>query len=341
MNARWLALGAAVLASAAAVMGGGMALFTDSAAIGGNTVTTDTLDPPTGLSATGCASIALNWTATADTYASGHRVLRGTATGGPYAQIAEVTPRTTTTYTDSPAAGTYFYVLRSFFQSWESANSNETSASGISFRAAASAGAPSGTLTLTIATPSGTVAGDVMIASIAVRPNTATITPPAGWTLVRRMDNASANANSLAVYSRVAGASEPANYSWTFSASTGSAGGIQTFSGVDTTTPINVESGQTTPNGLSHTTPSVTTTMANTMLVTSHGFTSAASWTPPGGMTEAFDTASIAVPNGGGISIEGNCARQASAGTTGAKTATATADSDVGNAHILALRPAP
>ncbi|MBI2913817.1 MAG: DNRLRE domain-containing protein, partial [Chloroflexi bacterium] len=94
-----------------------------------NTFNSDTLDAPTGLTASGGSSVLLNWTATADTYATGHRVLRGTASGGPYSQVAEVTPRTTTTYDDSPAAGTYYYVVRAFYQSWESANSNETSES--------------------------------------------------------------------------------------------------------------------------------------------------------------------------------------------------------------------
>lgn len=107
---------------------GVLALFSDSASVPSNVFTTDTLDPPTSPSASGGASVTLNWTATADTYAAGHRVLRGAATGGPYAQIAEVTPRTTTTYTDNPLAGTYFYVLRSFFQNWESVNSSEVSA---------------------------------------------------------------------------------------------------------------------------------------------------------------------------------------------------------------------
>ena len=104
------------------------AFFTDSTAVGGNSFTTDTLDPPTGLTATGGSTASLDWTTTVDTYASGHRVLRSTTTGGPYSQITEVTPRTTTTYTDSPADGTYYYVLRSYFQNWESANSNEDSA---------------------------------------------------------------------------------------------------------------------------------------------------------------------------------------------------------------------
>ena len=64
------------------------------------------------------------------------------------------------------------------------------------------------------------------MAAVAVRPSTATITPPAGWTLVRREDNASGNTNSLALYQRVASDAEPADYTWTFSSSTGHAAGI-------------------------------------------------------------------------------------------------------------------
>jgi hypothetical protein len=346
MRAAFLALALALLLGAAALVGETAGTFSDQAQVGGNTFTLDTLDPPTGLTATGGASVVLDWTPTVDTYASGHRVLRSATSGGPYSQIAEVTPRATTAYDDCPGAGTYYYVARAFYQNWQSLNGNEASVSfggsgGICLRAAASASAPSGTLTLTINKPAGTVENDLMIASIAVRPDIATITPPAGWTLVRRIDNASANANSLAIYWKVAGASEPASYSWTFSTSTGSAGGIRAFFGVDTANPIDVENGQSTPAGLSHETPSVTTTVANAMVVTSHAFSSSATWTPPAGMTEAFDVASEAVPNTAGISIEGNYAIQTAAGATGTKTATASNDVDVGNTHILALKPAP
>jgi uncharacterized protein YjdB len=214
-------------------------------------------------------------------------------------------------------------------------------AGDIAFRAAESASAGSGVLSLAISTPAGTAAGDVMVAAIAVRPSSATITAPAGWSLVRRVDNASGNASSLAVYTRVATMSEPASHTWTFSASTGSAGGISTFGGVDTSTPIDVENGQTTASSLSHATPSVTTTVAGTMLVTAHAFASSATWTPPAGMTEAFEQASEMAPNSAGISIEGAYVLQAAAGATGTKTATASNDTDTGNAHILALRRAP
>ena len=136
---RTLLVAVPAAAALALFVGAALALFTDPASVPGNAFTSDTLDPASGLSATGGTSVDLSWTATADTYASGHRVLRGTASGGPYSQIAEVTPRTTTTYTDTPADGTYYYVVRAFYQSWESINSNEASATvsappaGISF----------------------------------------------------------------------------------------------------------------------------------------------------------------------------------------------------------------
>ncbi|MEK7413807.1 MAG: hypothetical protein AAB263_10885, partial [Planctomycetota bacterium] len=136
------------------------------------------------------------------------------------------------------------------------------------FRAAASGSAATGVLTLTIARPANTVENDVMVAAIGVSANTPTITPPSGWTLVRQTDNTAANANSLAVYYKVATASEPANYSWSFSASTGSVGGIQTFYNVDIANPIDVENGQTTASSASHATPNIATTVANTMVVT-------------------------------------------------------------------------
>jgi hypothetical protein len=222
-------------------------------------------------------------------------------------------------------------------QATVSGNTFGTAASWVSYRSAASAGVSSGNLA--ISKPTGTVSGDFMIASIAVRPNTATITAPSGWTLVRLLVNSNDPVGEAqAVYRLLAGGSEPSSYTWTISANTGAVGGILTFTGVNTSTPINIENGQNTANGLTHATPSVTTTVAETMLVTSHSFTSAATWTPPGGMNEVVDVASIAVPQTVGISLEINYVIQTTAGATGAKTATASNDADVGNAQIVALR---
>ena len=195
---------------------------------------------------------------------------------------------------------------------------------------------------LTINAPAGTVANDQMIAAISVQPFTATVTPPAGWTLVRQVNNAAATTNSLYVYRRTATAAEPASYTWDFAAWANgyAAGGIQSFSGVDTTTPIDVENGAATASALTHATPSVNTTVAITMVVTSHAVASSATWTPPAGMTEALDAAALTVPDANGQAIEGNYVAQAAIGATGAKTATASGNADTGNTHILALRPA-
>ncbi len=133
--------------------------------------------------------------------------------------------------------------------------------STIAFRSAASAGAASGTLSLAINKPAGTVQNDAMVASITVRPSSAAVTPPSGWTLVRRVDNTSGSTNSPLTYVKVAGASEPSSYTWSFSSSYGSAGGIQSFSGVDTTSPVDTHDGQATPSSLSHSTPSITPNM--------------------------------------------------------------------------------
>jgi hypothetical protein len=105
-----------------------LARLTD-AATSTQSVSTDTLDPPTTLAATGGASASLTWTATTDTYATGYELQRATVTGGPYTIVSTVTPRTTVATTDAPgSSGTYFYVLRSVFQNWRSVNSNQASA---------------------------------------------------------------------------------------------------------------------------------------------------------------------------------------------------------------------
>jgi hypothetical protein len=203
--------------------------------------------------------------------------------------------------------------------------------------------------------PAATVLNDVMIATIGFRPATLTVTTvPAGWALVRRIDSTDTTLggapSSLEVYWKVM-AGEAGPYTWTYSAAGYLAGGILSFSGVDTTspTPIDIDAGNCTPQAppvpvcqtpsLSFATPSVVTTMANTMLVTSHTYASAGTWTPPpaiGGdaaMTEAVDV------QHGNQSLSANYVPHAAAGATGVKTATASSDADIGNAHILALKP--
>ena len=123
---------------------------------------------------------------------------------------------------------------------------------------------------LTIAKPAGTATNDVLLASLTLRGSAITITPPAGWTQVR--SDANGSTVNQTVYVKVAGGSEPASYAFTFSVPVAAAvGGIVGYSGVDTTTPIDVHGGQTNASSNSVTAPSVTTTVANTNLVAFFG----------------------------------------------------------------------
>lgn len=196
--------------------------------------------------------------------------------------------------------------------------------------------------TLSINRPAGTVTGDVMMASVTVNPSTVTITPPVGWSLIRETVQGSATTSRLATYYRVAGVGEPASYAWSFSAShAGAAGGIASFSGVDNVTPFDAEAGSATASALTHVAPTVTTTLSNGMLLTTHAYASSGTWAPPGGMTEAVDVASLTPNNANGITLEMNYEVRPTAGATGTRTATASANADRGATQSISLKPLP
>ena len=97
-------------------------------ATSGITLAADTLNGPTGVAAMGGCNLLLSWTATVDTYATGYRALRAAASGGPYTEIQQVTPRTAASTTDSLSTGTYYYVLKSYYENWASSQTNAVSA---------------------------------------------------------------------------------------------------------------------------------------------------------------------------------------------------------------------
>jgi hypothetical protein len=135
----------------------------------------------------------------------------------------------------------------------------------IAFRGATSGGGTEGALT--IARPSGVVAGDVLIAQVANRGMGTVATAPPGWTVVRTdLSGASGASVRSTVYWRVATGSEPASYTWTLSESAHIAGGIAAYTGVSTASPVDVAGGRV-GSSITATTPQVTTTVAGTRLV--------------------------------------------------------------------------
>ncbi len=193
---------------------------------------------------------------------------------------------------------------------------------------------------VTLDRPAGTAAGDVVIAQLAIRGGTdVSITiVPAGWTLANRTNSGTDLAQF--VYWREATASEPASYTWNFSPSRRATAIAATFRAVLASNPVDVVAGAAlTSNTTSFTTPAVTTTVANTMLIAMFSVDDGTnSFTPPLGMTELADTASSSGPNGVTASLA--IASFAGMGNTGARTA-ASQTAGKGVATLLALRPDP
>jgi hypothetical protein len=116
-----------VLAVVGTVVPMSLTRFTDSGSSAG-AFSAATLNPPTGVSATGGSSVTLSWTASTSTGATGYKVERSTSLAGSYAQIGTATPVNSTSYLDSPAAGTYWYRLSTYVGSWASATTTPVSA---------------------------------------------------------------------------------------------------------------------------------------------------------------------------------------------------------------------
>ena len=236
------------------------------------------------------------------------------------------------------------------------ANNNDTSRVGalLALRPAG-AGSP-----LTINVPAGTVANDVMIASITMRPCsnssggacTTTINEPSGWTQVGTTIDQTTGAGTggfghrLAMYRRIASGAEPASYTWSFGGTpvhAGAAGAILSFSGVDTTNPIVANAGVTTTAQRDHVAPTVDTgTVTDTMLVNVYSVNSSGAWTSTTG-TEQADIASLPTPDDLGLALGVYTESIAAAGPTGTRTGrqplAPNPAYDTGATYSLALRP--
>lgn len=129
--------------------------------------------------------------------------------------------------------------------------------------------------------PSGTAQGDLLLAAVSTD-GSVTFNTPAGWTLINQGQTPQgatppmgANIATLAVFYKVAGASEPSSYTFTWSDNQGvsgqqAAGAILRYSGIDTSDPINASNVGTGTNA-NPTAPSVTTDVNGAMIVRIYG----------------------------------------------------------------------
>ena len=100
----------------------------------------------------------------------------------------------------------------------------------IAHRATSTGNNAGGGTSLSIATPTGTIAGDVMVAVISVRGGTGVTITATGWTLINSNDSTTVLKSST--YYRVATANEATTQSFTFATQKAS-GVITSYSGVD------------------------------------------------------------------------------------------------------------
>jgi hypothetical protein len=133
--------------------------------------------------------------------------------------------------------------------------------------------------------PAGVVAGDVEVAAILVV-GPATVTAPAGWSLVRV--DASGTLFRQLVYVHVAGSSERSTYRWVLSQASKAAGTLSAYAGVDRANPIAASSGQANASSTSITAAAVSNPVAGSLLVGFFGILTDQlnAIAPPAGMTE-------------------------------------------------------
>lgn len=208
----------------------------------------------------------------------------------------------------------------------------------ITYRAAATANSDTVT-SFAINKPTGTLQDDLMLAGIAIRNTGAvsevTVTPPSGWTLILRTQQAFDYA--LLSFYKVAGSSEPASYTWTLGTATDATGGIASYDNVDTSAPIEASAASdNTPASTTATAPSISGT-ANNLLVILYGMNGiTGDFSTPTGMTERFDTGAALVSVSAALSdviLSGS-------GATGARTSTISYSSE-SMGQAISLKAAP
>jgi hypothetical protein len=206
------------------------------------------------------------------------------------------------------------------------------------FRSSATAQTGSGASSITVNVPAGVVAGDVMIAAIDAE-GSGSFTAPTGWSSTGLFSGATFF-GFAGIYFHVAGASEPASYTWGLGTTRKASAKILSYVGVENSSPIEVTSTTAgASSGTSDSASSITTTVNNTMVIMDFGADNAFgsfTITPPSGTSERAKV----FTSGSGSMLGGQAQdfTQATAGATGTKTFKTSVSIPWG-AITIALRP--
>jgi hypothetical protein len=193
----------------------------------------------------------------------------------------------------------------------------------------------SGDADVTLTKPSGTASGDLLIAHIVVTNGTDVAPPDGTWTPISEVTNGS---TYDAAFWKVAGGSEPADYTFgNTSSGDRAAGAMCRISGADGTTPVNAAgSNSYTGDSAADESPSVTTTVGDCLLVLTHGADAAPTTNVvPSGSTEQWYQA-----NSSNTSTKGATVAAGAAGATGAKVWDVSGFTDTFVLRTIAVAPA-
>ena len=197
----------------------------------------------------------------------------------------------------------------------------------------------SGSGALTLTKPVGTVAGDLLLASVAVAgsPPESSLVAPAGWTKI--VGTVHTGGVTTATYYHVTASGTSVTYTWTLPGGQ-AVGGLLAYGGVHPKHPIDAYAAEVNEGGDKLIeAPSLTTTTTNVRLVAFFSQINTSVWSPPAGMTEAYEVAST---TGGGpssdLSEESAAEARPTAGATGSRIATSSSGGK-GVGQIIALRP--
>ncbi len=188
------------------------------------------------------------------------------------------------------------------------------------------------TNTITIPAPTGSTAGDVLVACVALNGG-AVSGVPSDWVPIAAVTSIS-NPHAYGYY-KVAGASEPSS-TWTLSGSVANSGGVARYTGVSNLSPLDgaAATGTSATATIAAGVPGVTTVSPNAMLVGCVGINSsstAVTIATPADLGEAWDI--------GGKRQELADGLQAAAGPSGTKTWTLSSAREFAG-WLVALRPA-
>jgi type II secretory pathway pseudopilin PulG len=179
-------------------------------------------------------------------------------------------------------------------------------------------------MSVTITAPTGISSGDLLIAAVVTDGSTSgSLAAPVGggWTLLNRGSD-SGNNMTLGIWWKIAGASEPANYVFTWAVSNEQAyGWIMRFTGHDPANPINAwQFQQGTSTSSTPPCPSVNTTVANTMIVRIGGFDLHDVTIDNPGLPIGYTTITMDESNNNNNACSGGagCKQQAAIGASGA-----------------------